>query len=138
MKNKYVFIGALLFPVIILLAWNGWLESRVLFSPEIAVTAEGYDPRSLISGHYLQLRPVWEMTDCSEFAESKCPEDAFESVYRFYLPEQTAEKLDRIIRTENPELKLIFAFPDNARPLLKNLLIDGVSWEQWLDKQKED
>ncbi len=131
-------MSALLFPLVVLLIWNCWLEGKVLFSPEMTVAAEGYDPRSLISGHYMQLRPVWEKTECSDFAENKCPEKEFESVYRFYLPEQAAEKLDYIIRTENPELKLIFALPDNSRPLLKNLLINGVSWKNWLDKQKED
>lgn len=131
-------ILALLFPLVVLLIWNGWLEGKVLFSPEMTVAAEGYDPRSLISGHYLQLRPVWEKTDCSDFEENKCPLENFERVYSFYLPEQTAEELDRIIRTENPELKLIFALPDNSRPLLKNLLINGVSWKEWLDTPKKD
>lgn len=138
MKNKYVLAGILCFPIIVLLAWNGWLESRVAFSPELRVAAEGYDPRSLISGHYLRLRPVWAKTDCSVFAENKCPEEEFENVYSFYLPEQTAEELERIIRTENPELQLVFAFPDKSRPILKNLQIEGQPWEKWLDNRKKE
>ena len=138
MKNKYGLVFVLCFPIIILLSWNVWLEGKVRFSPEITVAAEGYDPRNLISGHHLQLRPVWEKTDCSDFEENKCPLENFERVYSFYLPEQTAEELDRIIRTENPDLKLVFSLPENGRPLLKKLLIEGQPWEKWLDNRKND
>lgn len=48
------FVIALLIPVIALLAWTVKLETSYQSGMEIQVKIKGYDPRDLLSGHYIR------------------------------------------------------------------------------------
>lgn len=122
---------AVLFPIIVLLFWVIGLQSDISRSEKVIIAVEGYDPRSLISGHYLQLRPVWNKTDCGQFPGQKCPTEAFEDIYRFYLPEGDAQELERLIQKQQPPMQLEFAFR-RTNPLVRELYIENSMWKNWL------
>ena len=78
MIRKNWALPALAFPIVVLLIWTAGLQYLSLTAPRVMVTVEGYDPRSLISGHYLELQPDWTRTDCKTFGGQTCPKDKFE------------------------------------------------------------
>ena len=91
-----------------------------------------YDPRDLLSGHYLQLKLNWQKTDCLQFEDRKCPKDRFAPVYRFYIPEQEAQNLEKLIRNPDTKTELIFTYPEKREPKIKELWINGSKWSQAL------
>lgn len=140
MLKRNLFIASLVFPIVVLFVWIGWMEYDIRRSSEVRISAEGYDPRSLISGHYLSLRLNWQKTDCRQFPQHVCERSRFDSVYKYYLPEDDAQYMDTFIlqaERENKEvnIELVFAVRAGQRPYLKNMLVNGQPWKQWLDKQ---
>lgn len=85
MMNKRLYVLFLALPVIFLLLWVSLLQWQGYNTTDVKIAATGYDPRNLISGHYLTLRLDWIKTDCKQFNNSRCPEAKFDSVYNFYL-----------------------------------------------------
>lgn len=135
MKRNYIVGAILALPVILLFLWVINIQEKVAKAPSVMVSVTGYDPRDLLSGHYILLLPQWEKTDCSQFKENICPEADFDYHYRFYMQEDYAQKLDRVIRkTENLDMKLEFAFPEKAYPIVKELYIENLPWQVWVDK----
>ena len=134
MLKKYGLIVAILFPIVILSLWAARLQLNLNHAQKVLVTVEGYDPRSLISGHYLQLTPLWDQTDCGQFSHQRCPVEVFENVYRFYLPEETAPQLERLIWKLQPPMQLEFAL-SHGTPLIRELFIDNRLWKDWYDEQ---
>lgn len=122
---------SLAFPVLVLGIWLASLHYDVVSSPKVYVAAAGYDPRDLLSGHYLNLKLLWDKTDCGQFPQAVCPQDRFERVYRFYVEEKSAAKLEKMINSRSPDIKLEFAFPEKAAPVLRQMLIDGKIWSEW-------
>ena len=87
MKKRILLMAALALPVIFLAVWAASVEYKIKHAQEITIRAEGFDPRSLISGHYLSLRLNWQETDCRQFSDNLCHPSRFQSVYNYYLPE---------------------------------------------------
>ncbi len=136
MKKHLVLIG-LLVPVAALFIWVAGIEVKYSGSPKVLIKAEGYDPRDLLSGHYLQLRLNWHDTDCKQFADNECPRNRFEYTYRFYLPEHDAELMDSLISSRrNLDMDLEFSMHAAAAPLLKELYVEKQPWKAWLQKEK--
>lgn len=136
MKKNFLLIASISLPIVFFVAWVSLLEYKIRNAPEITIRAEGYDPRSLISGHYLMLRLNWQETDCRQFGDNLCHPGRFKSVYNYYLPEMDAIYLDRIISSQNPKIELVFAYTADKTPYLKRLLIDGEPWKKWVAKNK--
>lgn len=138
MHRKSLLLVALLFPVIILASWVGYIQYYINNAGEITIRAEGFDPRSLISGHYIRLRLNWQATDCTQFDDNLCHPSRFDSVYNFYLPEEDAAYIDRQIWKSGNTLKidLVFAYPENKQPHLKRMLIDGKDWPKWIKEHQ--
>lgn len=134
MKNRGLLLFLLFLPLIILTLWLGELEIRYAMSPKVYVSATGYDPRDLLSGHYLNLRLDWDKTDCSQFKENTCPKEKFNYSYRYYLPEADARALDKMIFNNNLDLTLEFAYPENGTPIIRNMLINNTNWEKWTEE----
>lgn len=128
---------ALIFPIIFLGIWAAHTDYKINNAPEITIRAEGYDPRDLISGHYLNLRLNWQDTDCRQFKDHLCHPNRFDSVYNFYLPEDDASEMDRIIQRRKVKIDLVFAYPKNKQPHLKRLLINGLEWKNWLEAERK-
>lgn len=140
-KNKI--ITALAFPVAVLLAWVLFLTVKVATMPEVTVRIAGYDPRDLLSGHYIAYTIDWDKTDCGQFQNNICPREEFgkHSVtdywgwgeqHRFYIPEEYAEKLDRLFRInrEKHTFEVIYKYSSGISPVARELLIDGKPWQQ--------
>lgn len=137
MHRKPLLLAALLMPIAVLSLWVGYIQYHINHAPEIIIRAEGFDPRSLISGHYLSLRLNWQNTNCKQFGDNLCHPGRFESVYNYYLPEKEAMQIDKYIRTNRKlKIELVFAYPENKKPHLKRLLLGGKDWKDWL-KAKE-
>ena len=134
MKNKKLLIFSLVFPVIVLLLWTLSLtyyhhsEKRTVL---IAVT--GYDPRDLVSGHYVQLQPDWNATDCTQFEDNICPKKLFRTSYRYFLPQNEAKNLEVLLANRSQALsaQLQFIFIPNQEPVLKDLFLEGMVWNDW-------
>lgn len=138
MHRKPLLFAALATPIVFLALWIGYIQYHINHAPEITIRAEGYDPRSLLSGHYMSLRLNWQETDCSQFSDNLCHPGRFLSVYRYYLPEKEAAELDRLRWNRNfPKLELVFAYPETKQPHLKRLLIDGQSWDIWFKNSQK-
>lgn len=135
MNKKLVLIASLALPIIFLATWVGTIQYKISKAPEVIIRAEGFDPRSLISGHYLNLRLNWQGTNCRQFSDNLCHPGRFNSIYDYYLPENDAIYLDKLIRQGNLKLELVFAYPKSKKPHLKMLLINSKPWAEWLLEQ---
>ena len=142
--NKKFLILALSFPFIALIVWTISLYVQQSTGTEIKVAVMGYDPRDLLSGHYIRYTIDWEKTDCSQFPNGICPKEEFckQSRFgnqcRFYIPERHAEKLDRLFRRRNNTtmiFEVIYSYQAGGEPLAKKLLINGKDWRESLKKK---
>lgn len=138
MKNRGLMLFLLFVPLLALTLWLGDLEVRYAFSPKVYVAASGYDPRDLLSGHYLNLQLDWNKTDCTQFADSVCPKERFNWNYRYYLPEADALYLEKEIFKASADLKLEFAFPKTGAPVIRNLLLDNMDWKEWINHHQRE
>lgn len=136
LKKIWVWL-ALSFPIVALLIWTADLQLRLNHASRVYIAVEGYDPRSLISGQYLQLRINWDDTDCEQFHGHKCPVEFFESSYQFYIPEETAVQLEKLINQKRPQMQLEFVL-NHGSPLIRNLYIDNISWSKWYKWQMKN
>lgn len=134
MNKKILLWSALVFPIVILLIWTASLQLRLSQEDRVYITVDGYDPRNLISGHYLQLQVDWEKTDCLQFPAKQCPQEIFESYYQFYVPESIAAEMEKLIIKKRPLMQLEFVL-NQGSPLIRNLYLDKVSWSTWYQEQ---
>ena len=133
--KKQIFIVGLFFPVVVLLSTICWHEYHLSCPELVRLRAVGYDPRSLISGHYLQLEIDWDKSDCRQFNDRQCPKEQFKKHYRYYVPETSAMALEEKIRSGKYVVELEFAYSKSKDPRLINLLFDG---KKWPDEQNND
>jgi uncharacterized membrane-anchored protein len=150
-------IAALVVPIVSLVGLAGYKKYILSFGEEIRLPVSGYDPRDLLSGHYLIYRIDYGVNDvCGEKPNSRdafvCLEprrfsyDAFENcrtlirgtcmagrfeagIEKFFVPEEMARKLEEIIRTQPAEI--ILSVPKTGRAQVKDLLINGRSWSEY-------
>lgn len=134
--NKKLWILALAFPWICLVVWTLSLTVQRNRGTEVTVRVMGYDPRDLLSGHYIAYEIDWEHTDCTQFASGICPRDEFcrEARWgrqcRFYVPESQAQQLDDLFRHRgNDKFEVIYAYTPGQIPLAKQMLINGQDWQ---------
>ena len=101
----------------------------------------GYDPRDLLSGHYIQYQIDWDSTDCSQFRNGQCPEKDFckEARWgrqcRFYIPEDKARDLDELFRKRNDtdtKFEVVYSYRPGQKAVAKQLLINGQDWRNAL------
>ncbi len=92
----------------------------------------GYDPRDLIAGHYLNLQPDWNLTDCSQFNRKRCPVELFNYTYRYYLPEEDIQEIDLLLTQDDLKTEVVFVYKEGAKPRVEELLIEEKPWREWL------
>jgi uncharacterized membrane-anchored protein len=136
-KKKVIGLLGLCIPLAALVLWVAGIEARYLGAQKVLIAAEGYDPRDLLSGHYLHLRLNFDKTDCAQFSDNICPTERFDHVYRFYLEEHAAQELDRDLWRSNLDLKLEFSYLENQPPLIRELYINGFKWQDWIKQEKD-
>ncbi len=142
--NKKILAIAFFIPFITLFAWTMYLYTQQAMGKEIKVAVTGYDPRDLLSGHYIQYTIDWNRTDCSQFSDGVCPKDEFckEARWgrqcRFYIPEKNAKELDSLFwrrNTTNMIFEVVYSYNKGSEPLAKQLLINGKDWRESLEKK---
>ncbi len=126
-------------PFFCLLIWTLSLAWHQHHGTEIKVSIAGYDPRDLLSGHYIQYEIDWDHTDCTQFPQTICPfqdfckEARWGRQCRFYIPEKYAEQLDALFRKRNNEdmkFEVVYSYHPNKQAIAKQLLINGKDWRE--------
>lgn len=137
MHTKKPLLVFLMLPIVFLLCWTLYLEYELKSEKTVIVRMTGFDPKDLLSGHYLHLQPVWTETDCSQFTNDECPTELFAVTYRYYLPEFDAKYLDKRLLSENLKIDMLFVLRGQAKPMVKDLLIDNKPWKEWIKQSVE-
>lgn len=143
MKNKFI-LTLLLLPVICLFVWNCFLWYDKDSGNEIRATITGYDPRDLLSGHYIRYRIDWDKTDFTQFEnKSFTKQDFIDSLnkksLRFYVPERHAKYLDKILmesintnKEDRKQIEILYSYKKGKHPIAKKLLINGKDYKDSL------
>lgn len=96
-------------------------------APTYEVVVEGYDPRDLVYGEYLQFRLMWDDPQSQKPADAKdLPETG-----RIYLPESNAYDLQTILRERKNHFTATVSLMDK-KPIIRDFKIDGKSWQEGL------
>ena len=143
MKNKLILI-LLIIPVICLFVWNCLLWYDKDSGTEITVRISGYDPRDLLSGHYIRYRIDWDNTDLEQFKNKPFTRPEFVSSlnkasYRFYVSEKHAKFLEKILMESNfakqedkKIVEVVYSYKKGKHPIAKKLLIDGQNYRNFV------
>ena len=131
MKNKLV-LGLLFLPVFVLGAMMAYYDYATHFS-RVEVVVEGYDPKDFFSGFYMELQPAWDKTDCTQFEEQKCPQEAFKSRYKYFINRQHSNKLTSAVNAG--VVKLVFSYAKGRTPYIVDLLVDGKSYMEYISEK---
>lgn len=139
--NLNILSGLFALPLLCLVAWTVYLSYQRDTGYEVKVAVEGYDPRDLFSGRYIQYSVDWDKTDCAQFADGQCPQDEFcvdarwGRQCRFYIPEEYASQLDSLFRLRNQNdlvFEVIYSYKPKKQAIAKQLLINGADWRRYL------
>jgi len=147
---------ALMMPIIALSVMAGLRHYQQSSGQEVILPVQGYDPRDLLSGHYLRysvdygveesctysqtepavicLQPESAFRlgteapqDCEVFIRGRCIAGRFVAgIERFYIPEEGSVELDRRVRGK--EAALLLSVNQNGKAVIKDLLFNGKSW----------
>lgn len=127
-KTLFLFI-----PFIGMCCWAMYYAYFVKNATEVVLPITGYDPRNLLSGHYIDFRIDWSKANCYQAGwNGVCPMSDFRNATRFYVPENKARELERFINNNNFETSVIFAYQKGFRSVAKELLIEGQLWEEFI------
>ncbi|MCU0822495.1 MAG: GDYXXLXY domain-containing protein [Spirochaetes bacterium] len=160
--------ASLIFPIVFLAGLAVYKAAKISSGKEIVIPITGYDPRDLLSGHYLTFRldlnndticgdekynlpRVYvclrqtadngissNITDdispeqgCDAVLKGKCEYGTFlAGIERYYIPEEHSAELDGIIRKGNG--KIVISIDRKGKAAIKDLLIDGRPWREYL------
>ncbi len=124
-------------PLLILMGHALYLSTWRQSAQTVVVSIDGYDPRSILSGHYIEYTINWQDTDCWQFDGGYCPHDDFRKVSkRYYLPQAEATQIDRLrrIQSDNLNFDIVFSYQKGKTPMARQLLINGLDWQDYLNK----
>lgn len=127
MMHKYL-IYLLLLPFVFFVFWIGYLSSQVKDGQEIVLPISGYDPRNLLSGHYIDYQINWTRADCTQFGDGTCPKQEFNQNGRVYIPEKYAARLEKMLNEPAYQFEVVYAYKPGHAPIVKELLINGRNW----------
>lgn len=157
MKFRRSVLLAVAAPIFALILLAGYKHYILNSGIEITLPISGYDPRDLLSGHYLTYQVDYgvspmcpeassasrdgyvcltsksfsydEPTDCLTFIRGTCRYTRFDAgVEKFYIPEDRAVELDRDVRDH--KASIVLSVTGSGVAQVKELLIDGKSWKQ--------
>lgn len=156
MRTKSFLIIILLFPIITLFALTVYKKYLIESGYEVTLKIYGYDPRDLLSGHYVVYAVDYGIPDlcrdystiqtayicldtktfssvldtkCKHFIRGICSYGHFEAgIEKFYIPENKAAMLDKKVR--NKKASIVISVSPEGRAQIKDLLIDDKSWRQ--------
>jgi uncharacterized membrane-anchored protein len=153
-RSRVGLITALLFPIVILLLLTAYKRHILTSGHEVIFPISGYDPRNLLSGHYITYRvdygvdnlcagianiqqayvclapKVFSLTlpkECQLYIRGTCHVEQFRAgIEKYYIPENKAQYLDKQIR--NKMASIVISVMPNGNAQVKNLLINGKVW----------
>lgn len=154
-QTKKALIIALLFPILALMALTAYKKYVLSFGEEIILPISGYDPRDLLSGHYLIYQIDYGVhgvctsnsgqqagyvclapkmfsysppDGCSKLIRGVCKLNRFEAgIEKYYVPEDKARYLEEQIRSKTASIVLSITRDGQAQ--VKDLLVNGQSWK---------
>lgn len=159
MNNKKWLIAALVFPILVLLGITIKNQTGLSKGKEFTLPVEGFDPRDLISGHYLMYRVVYgsdikcpnekiksyvcmdpktyfsfskpSFGNCSLFIKGDCDHGNFKAgIERFYIPEQFSRELtEKIVKHKG---KILISVSRRGDAQVKDLLIENCPWKNYI------
>lgn len=116
----------LMLPFLGLCVWTMYYTHFLKNATEVVLPITGYDPRNLLSGHYIEFQINWYEADCYQSNwNGHCPKAEFVGINRYYVPESQALKLERMIGNSNNLAEIVFAYQVGTKPVAKELLING-------------
>ena len=125
---------ALLLPFLIIFCWVMYYSNFVRNAKEVTLPILGYDPRNLLSGHYVDFRIDWVNADCMQLNwNGRCPVNDFSGVNRFYVPEKFAHRIERLLNSRS-SVQIVFAYEEGKTPVAKTMLIDGKDWKVYFSE----
>jgi uncharacterized membrane-anchored protein len=155
MNRRNILIIGLALPLLGLCSLAAYKEFALVAGKEFSLPIAGFDPRDLLSGHYITYRINFGINDiCKGGAERKyiclnengnhfvtnnqsqcdfplkgyCRSGRFQSgLERFYIPQSEAARLDKAVR--NGQGSIVVAVTRSGAQTVKTLLIDGESWQ---------
>ena len=153
-RSRQSLLLALAFPVLVLAGLVLFRTAALRTGHEVTLPISGYDPRDLLSGHYLTYRVDYGLdslcsgsglsepafvcletravsktppADCPLFIQGTCKGSVFEAgIERYYIPEDQAARLEGLVRSKVASIRV--SVGTNGRAQVKDLLIDGRSW----------
>lgn len=134
MNKKLIILLTL--PIAVLLFISIYWAIYASFGQEVKVAIRGYDPRDILSGHYISYTINWDDTDCTQFTDNLCPQTEFchNENCKFYIPEASAEQLERLLNTSAQNFHIIYRYKLNQPPVALQLLINGQPWQTFLSE----
>ncbi len=154
-RTKKALIVVLLLPIFVLAGLTAFRAYVRTFGMEVTLPISGYDPRDLLSGHYLIYRIEYgvggicptmdqrragyvclepkffsydEPAECNKLISGFCTNSRFEAgIEKFFIPENKARYLERQIQSKAASIVLSLTASGNTQ--VKDLLVDGKSWE---------
>jgi uncharacterized membrane-anchored protein len=151
MKKKYLLLFFFI-PMICLFLWACFLEYDKNSGHKILVSIKGYDPRDLLSGHYIQYVINWDKTDLNQFNNKSFTQQEFikslnKKALRFYVSEKYLKDLNSILSQnttfnfilngfqEKYEIEVIYSYKKGKHPIASYLLINGENYQNFFNKQ---
>jgi uncharacterized membrane-anchored protein len=163
-RSPKFIIAALAFPILALLGLAINKATIREIGRIVTFKITGYDPRDLLSGHYLiyqidygvpglctnpdvqgqtfYLCPQEQRVSgdkpasCSYFIKGSCQNRRFEAgVERYYIPQEYAVRLDRLVQNKQGSVTLSVA--SNGEAQVNLLLIEGLPWAEFIQKNQE-
>ncbi|MBN2134290.1 MAG: GDYXXLXY domain-containing protein [Acidobacteria bacterium] len=168
-NNKFRILVSLLIPILCLFLLAVYKHIKANTGSTIILPITGYDPRDLLSGHYLAYRLDITIADgctendsdvylcleqnedgsvsgrqiaraeaadyeCDVVMKGRCSSfNGFTGgIERFYIPEQHAAYLDDAVR--KGKCSLLVKVDKFCNPAIKDMLIDGKSWKEYIKK----
>lgn len=126
MNNKITTI-LLFIPFLAVTLWATYYLRFIEQNMEVTLPITGYDPRNLLSGHYIRYQIDWKNANCAQF-KADCPVHEFAPSDRYYVPEDKARQLEHALNNRN--VSIVFAYRKGSKPIAKFLLIDGKPWQE--------
>lgn len=154
--SKKALIAALLFPIIALAVLTGYKKSVLSYGTEVTLPISGYDPRDLLSGHYLIYQIDYgvsgicpdnsphdagficletktfsyvEPESCAQLIRGVCHYSRFEAgIEKYFVPEDKAKELEDRIRSKSASI--VLSIPKSGHAQVKELLVEGQPWDK--------
>ncbi len=151
MKTKILVFSALIVPIMALFSLTLYKRHILHIGQEVVLPISGYDPRDLLSGHYLiytieygvqglcpgsfPKREAYvclthkyfsysELEGCPLYIKGTCSYGRFNAgIEKYYVPENEAKDLEEKVRSK--KAKLVLSVTKTGLAQIKNLIIEN-------------